>query len=386
MRERTLLYRGGGGTVEVIEDPSLAPPLSVVFANKSDNTLLIVEKDKWSTAALPPSKFEPIGIVVIPGEHGVLKDGTGTVNQCGVMSLVDMDYNTPEVGKITNYETYWEPPYWGSLWYTNSNAVGIDGVDISYQSDRLGRYDSVTNGLFNYTGFNTVSSGGTLYETAQGTNKYWGILPSDIFDTVPNPFDIGTSYYAKSTNSSPSPYKNDGSFNPAYSQTTEPCTTGNALSDFKGIVNTKIITDLATYQSGWRTASTIQNGVERGKYPAACCCARFKTTGTKAFVDCTTEELRNGTGFWYFPAAGELGYIMPKFKTMNEIITKLKDSYGVGYPLAFSVEIPSYNDLKSKYSSSTEENWECEFVLYPSDGSLNEMDKWGCSVRAFMRL
>lgn len=36
----------GGGDDGIIENPSLAPPLSVVFANKNDNSLVIVEGDK----------------------------------------------------------------------------------------------------------------------------------------------------------------------------------------------------------------------------------------------------------------------------------------------------------------------------------------------------
>lgn len=90
-----------------------------------------------------------------------------------------------------------------------------------------------------------------------------------------------------------------GGYNEAYGttefDTEEPNL--NALADFKGIINTKIITNLATGQSDWKTSDAIINSGETGYYPAACCCARFKTTGTKAFVDCTNEELREGTGF-----------------------------------------------------------------------------------------
>jgi hypothetical protein len=41
--------------------------------------------------------------------------------------------------------------------------------------------------------------------------------------------------------------------------------------------NNKAILAMATKQSDWRTAAEIENNAEPGNYPAAECCARFKT-------------------------------------------------------------------------------------------------------------
>ena len=367
MRRRTL-FDSGSGSIEVVPDGSVAPALSVVFANKSDGSLLIVENDKWSTTVLPPSKFEPIGIVVIPGEHGVLKDGTGTKNQCGVMSIVGMRYDTPETGGNGI------SMYFGGV-SDKSNQIG---VDISGKSDGLGRYDSVSNGLLNYTGFVITAN--------KTSNKASGYLTQTTSERVFIPTQTSIGGIAESIGSdgrtAPSPYiGNDyksGGYNDSYGLKNGVVVTekNNALSDFKGIINTKIITNLATSQSNWKTASTITDSYNTGYYPAACVCARFKTTGTKAFVDCTTTELRNGTGFWYLPAAGELGYICPRFADINDTIEKIKTAYGCGYVVNSSIHHSSteYDGFRNHAPD-----------VYRGD-IMGDHKSSNSYVRAFMRL
>ena len=80
-----------------------------------------------------------------------------------------------------------------------------------------------------------------------------------------------------------------GGFNNAYKNTTY--ASDNCLSDFNGVGNTKKIITLATSQSNWRTSSYIYNYDTSGYYPSACACARYKTVGTKAFIDCTDSEI-----------------------------------------------------------------------------------------------
>ena len=368
MRRRTL-FDSGFGNVEVVADGSVAPALSVVFANKSDGSLLIVENEKWSASVLPPSKFEPIGIVVIPGEHGVLKDGTGTKNQCGVMSIVSMSCDTPETGGDG------QNIYWGGV---RDGWDETTGVDISGKSDGLGRYDSISNGLLNYIG---------VVIAANENSKASGYRTPNIsvMGYIPTQKTVGGVAERVNGNVTPSPYIGEdyksGGYNESYGLkdgvvVTE---TNNALSDFKGIVNTKIITNLATTQSNWKTASAITNTWGVGYYPAACCCARFKKIGTKAFVDCTTAELRNGTGFWYLPAAGELGYILPRLADINDTISKLNNIYNNGYPLKKS----SYVDL---YHSSTESSSYDNVGIDTNGNIYKDYKSANDCVRAFMRL
>lgn len=342
---------------------STAETLDVVFANKNTDELKIARNGNWDLNKYPKETWEPIGVVVIPGEHEVLKDGTGEQNQCGVMSLVTMNYSTPESGGKYNQGIYW----------------GGYGIDISGKSDGLSRYDSVTNGLTNYNKVNYVGSNGNVNAEIQGTRDYRAYLPSDAFSIVKNPYDDKTWYRYNDSDHyyAPSPYNNDGSFNPIYNQTISPASEYNSLSDFKGIANTKIITDLATSQSDWRTASTITHNSGSGYYPAACCCARFKTVGTKAFVDCSIEELRNGTGFWYLPAMGELGYVMVRKKAINDTISKIKAAYGIGTTI----------DSNSYYWSSSEVSnyYLCRMNMDEGDAGIYAKDSFFHS-RAFMRL
>ena len=84
----------------------------------------------------------------------------------------------------------------------------------------------------------------------------------------------------------------------------------------------------------WKTLSSLTNSYDSGYYPAACCCARYHTRGTKAFKDCTDSELKAGTGFWYMPSVGEFGYILPRLYDINDTINKLNAAYGIGVKLS----------------------------------------------------
>lgn len=341
---RRLLFKN----IEI--SPQDAECCDVVFC-KPDGLLVIRRNsNEWK------KDEEPIGIVVIPASHGVLKDGTGTVNQCGVMSIVPMDYSTPEKGGIREKGICWG-------YYKN---------DISGRSDGLGRSDSVTNGLLNYQ--HSVKTASDTSNVADGYSSNSGAH-------IPRQGSIGSIPTRDDSPYAPSPYigsdYKSGGYNESYGLKdgvvgTE---TNNALSDFKGIVNTKILTDLG--QSDWKTSSTITNSKEVGYTPAACCCARFKTNGTKSFAECTTEELRNGTGFWYLPAEGELGYIIPRLFDINDTITKLKKVYGVGVIL----------DTNSNYWSSSESSNYNIYVMYMKDGDVSYFFKdYNYYVRAFLRL
>ena len=349
MRRRNLLFSAGGGA-----DGSTATPLSIVLAEKSSGNLIIVEGSKWDKNTYSSTSYTPVGIVVIPGEHGVLKSGDGTTNQCGVMSIVPMSYSTPETGGTSEQSMCW----------------GGYGAGISGKSDGLGRTDSVINGLVNYNTVVNVTNSATGQKTPTGSSSY---------AYIPRQGSAGATPTWSSSNYAPSPYAGSdmksGEFNTAYSDTTK--SSYNALSDFKGIVNTKILTDLATAQSNWKTDSKITNNSNAGYYPAACCCARFHTTGTKAFKDCTTEELKKGTGFWYLPSCGELGYIIPRLYDINATISKLYEAYTVGVQL----------DTSSYYWSSSEYSVSLARFVNTGNGGVNlnyKSDNF--YVRAFLRL
>lgn len=87
-----------GHPVRVVLPPPSAPPIEaskaeacdVVFAQQDGSLVIRRDQKDWKDNEVP------IGIVVIPAEHGVLKDGDK--NHCGVMSIVGMDCNNPTSG------------------------------------------------------------------------------------------------------------------------------------------------------------------------------------------------------------------------------------------------------------------------------------------------
>ena len=150
-----------GWTVINWNDESYANVLDIVLANKQDDSLTIVPNDEWSASAYPASDWEPVGVVVIPGAHGYIKDGEGTTNQCAMISLKPMSYSTPETGATSEVSMCW----------------GGYGTDISGKSDGLGRYDSYSsNGLLNYNKL-VVTPSGNIKETSELSSSSSAYLP-----------------------------------------------------------------------------------------------------------------------------------------------------------------------------------------------------------------
>ena len=325
MRRRTFLTLGNEGI-----DVSKAMACDICLCNKSTGKLLIVEASKFNITEYPSSKYSPVGVVVIPGSHNVYGDGS-----CGVMSLKEMDYSTPDTGSTS---------YKGICW---------------------GQYQLDISNMTNYTQLCYVGSNGTVNKTVQGVTTA-AYLPSDKFTTVQNPYDKDTYFhYNNSYYYAPSPYNEDDTRNPAYYQTSSPSSSNNAMSDFDGVGNTTKLINSATAQSDWKTASTITNGEGSGYSPAACCCWRYHTEGTKQ-------------GDWYLPAMGELGYIMPKFNKIQEAILTLTNAYGSSVGVRV---FGGYYWSSSEYSSGTARD------VFTVDGNVYLYNKGGNAyVRAFLRV
>ena len=269
----------------------------------------------------------PIGVVVVPTSHNVYGDGS-----CGVMSLAPMNYNTPDIGGTTEQMMYY-------------GSVG-----------------AVTN-LAKMNSLPIIAKDGVVANNIVSTSPI-GKLPTDYFTTLQNPNDPDTYYNRTDAFGTPSPYNADDSRNFQYSQTSSPSTSANALSDFNGKGNTAILTNLVSAQPNWRTDATIVNekgsdGKCTGYYPAACCCWRFHTVGTKQ-------------GDWYLPACGEMGYVLPKFTTIQSGIVK-----GNGVAL-------SQNYV---YWTSTNYSDNSARVVYTTEGWVAEGEKINdINVRAFMKV
>lgn len=300
-------------------------PIRAVFYDSSTDKFVKLYPNQI-TEANP--NYTPIGVEVIPAEHDVY--GTG---QAGIMSLAEMNYSTPDVGSSEYQMIYW----------------GGRSTDTS-----LPNYNVV-----NYIGDNGNLNNGVVKGTADYT-----FLPSDQFSIVTGLDGYSNYNYNNSNKYAPSPFNADGSRNEAYYTTAY--STANALSDFDGVGNTKVLTDLATSQSDWKTATTITDSGNVGYYPAACCAWRFHTAGTEQ-------------GQWYLPACGEFGYVVNRISAINTTINKVLSVYAS----VVAVALPT----NKYYWSSSEYSAYNARYLATRNGEVGGSNKGTSNyVRAFLRL
>ena len=137
--------------------------------------------------------------------------------------------------------------------------------------------------------------------------------------------------------------------------------------------------DLATAQTDWKTKGVaITNSTDSGYYPAACCCARFGAPdnssapkGTNSFLyhyaNNPSYDYTKGVNYtWYFPAAGEFGFIIPHEKKNNATLTKLASLYSD--ITIVSVDSP-FLWSSSEYDSSS------AWIVQHQVGFVSAMDK-----------
>lgn len=171
-----------------------------------------------------------------------------------------------------------------------------------------GTYGTDVSELTNYNKVPTTDNAGS---TSTGSSGY-GYLPSDKF-TGATSFVDSTAKYNGSSNLIPSPYLGDNkTLNPEYSkEILSRDTNVNCLSDFNGLSNTEVLVGLGT------------------DYAAAQYCWSYSDD---------SSNLQ-----WYLPAAGELGFIMPRFNAINASITAVGGSSVSSYCFWSSSEYSSYS-------------------------------------------
>ena len=280
MRKRSLLTNNIIG--KPIEEANYA---DICFYDKEKDNKIIVETESFDASNFPLSQFTPIGIVAVPSSH--TDEGRPRI-----LSLASMSYNTPDSGSVTSPQSM----YFGGYGYT------VTDLPIKQQFPYL---SSLTeDGIVNYN-----------------TNICY--LPSDAFSgSTENPLNsLEGFYYNDYSNSMCSPYKEDGSKEERYFAASE---SGNVLADFDGKSNTeKILSVDNSNSTDWQTASTIDNnGYSPYVHTAAQCCWRFHTDGTKQ-------------GDWYLPSAGELGYALARYGSINLAINTLNTQYSTTLGIQF---------------------------------------------------
>lgn len=321
------------GVKGYVVDASVSLPADYCLYDSQEDKIIIVHPDD-SGNTFGVNRYEPIGVVAVPGTHNVYGDGS-----CGVISLKYMSISRP------------------------------DGGSDSYATMYCGQHSNYLSGLSYFT---TVPIGNTEdgLPTEERQTQY-GCLPIDNLE----PANVGeqclhdaNSYYeigAVDRKKSPSPYLTDGSRNPGYYQTSSPSSTSNSLSDFDGKGNSQILWDAATAQSDWKTATAITNSTRTGYSPAACCCWRYHTSGTQQ-------------GDWYLPAMGELGYACVRRKIINESITELMSVYD---DLSIA-EVRQLEYISSSVCSDTAVN-----AIYFERGNMTQVGRGEAAyVRAFLRV
>lgn len=192
--------------------------------------------------------------------------------------------------------------------------------------------------LTNYTQVPTTDNAGN---TSTGAVEY-AYLPSDKFTGTVSYVDPGTQYSGTGSIMIPSPYiTRDGKFevNPEYyREILSGETNVNVLSDFNGLSNTEYLVGLGS------------------DYAAANDCWNYKDSA-------------NSTTQWYLPAAGELGFLMPRFNAINAAIESV-GGVAVGSSRGFW--------SSSEYSSNN------AYYMSTSDGIINYGYKYyGRYLRAF---
>ena len=184
----------------------------------------------------------------------------------------------------------------------------------------------VTWGVFDeetsLTNFKRVPTTDNSSSTSIGSDSY-GYLPSDIY-TGSVSFVDPKAKYSKTSNLIPSPYLGDVP-NPEYSK--EISGYNNALSDFNGLSNTDTLVALDSVCEAANIAYKYNDGASNLK--------------------------------WYLPAMGELGYLMPRFNEIDNVITALG-----GEPLAID-----------GYWSSSEYNSRGAYYLGTRSGYVSNVDK-----------
>lgn len=353
---RRVLTNGGG---RIIGDKNLG---NILLYDSVTGNKIFIEPNSLNATNFPLSRYNPLGVCVIPASHDVY--GTG---ECAVISLVHMDYNTPEKGttnttalssnsgyfytyRTSNSSLYRsQEPYVGGLSYSYTDWNGDIGTTewtIPEENNNSVGFLSITGG-----GGDSIFPSDSPYPAGTNSSGYEWIV-------VDCKHDANCKYWTGGSFArcglGPSPYLTNGSRNPSFYKSYFYNNKENsACADFNGYENTKLL--------------ILENGSSTYNNNPFSCCALFCPKGTKK-------------GDWFLPSAAELRYVNNRIGFIRKSFDKLISVYGnsnivpLGYTYYSSTPIDSKTVIIMSLST------------YGGGGfSYTDSTSYGDYARAFMR-
>ena len=322
----SLIVKGNDNKQELIYKSVFNIPAevgSLCLYDRMANKCVFLKCEYINQETCPSNRYIPIGVVVIPDTHNLYNE-----NELAIISLVNMNPNDPDNGGESITMSFGPNAANGTL--DNYNQIGIISNDLNSTT--------IIKGL----GFGYVPS----------TNIYDYFTGATISPAVGSGLDTIAKYPSIGAgNFSNSPYLEDGSRNTNYS--TKNGTT-NCMSDLKGKRNNDSIIKLATKYPSWKIDATISTSSAAGSYPAACCCWRFRTEGTKQ-------------GEWFLPSAGEIGYLSARLMEIQNTILKTQEVFGDTYATPLIMD--------GNYWTSTQYSGVNQRYLYTGIGGIGHTTK-----------
>ncbi|MBQ9340013.1 MAG: DUF1566 domain-containing protein [Paludibacteraceae bacterium] len=324
---------------------------------------------------IPEESIQTMRGVKIEGAKGDVK------LRSGLITVFDKDGNrsfvTPEDYKAGKYPLDEYTPEAVTVRRKDGTFMEISLVNMSCKHPETGIAKNESEARMPFGGYGEHVEGLTQYgedderkqvlidrdNDLNGHGKY-GYIASSKFanedgDKSTDPdkryfYDDNDSYLplSRKTDGTPNPLFGEGISKPSF------------LADGVNFdANNKAILAMATAQENWRTAAEITCKADKGYYPAACCCARFKT----AHYD-----------DWGLPTAEDWTIA---FEDWDEVQSALKAVAAIAPNLA--VPLGEY----SGYWSSSEYSEGNAYGLNTYNGSMNYYSKYiGNYVRAFRLL
>lgn len=281
----------------------------MVLCNKTSGEKVKVKATTGMNKTYPADQWEPIGIIVIPASNTVMTHKGAGKGKDIMLSLKYMNYSTPDSGGSA------QGIMWGG-YDPDTDEPGITNYQSSVKIDLSDENVVVADSPY------TVFASDKFNHRMSTKNPKLGWV-----DALTNM--LNEDYC-------PVPFLEDGSANPQFYQPLDG--SGPYVNtEFCGAENTAALINHCTGQPNWKTDPTIENKQDENYHPAACCCWRYHTVGTKQ-------------GDWYLPAYGEGAYIMAQFNSINQTGSIINSEYGSD---KFAALVGSYSYwLSSEYSSS----------------------------------